>query len=324
MDNCYLTGQPVLNAPKDDNIILSYQTTVDDATYTINLCRHCLDQHIKNKKDFPKYYPVIQSMLANGVFGNTNEKTFHWNRDDVAADAPDKAIILENELTSGIYPRTPKEKIDGLLYELYQIPAYSGEFATFDDIGLKMLWRKWYFVNQDEFRFYVNALADQNLIYLDAVSDFFSSSFRFTYPGLTKYIELFNEGYASNICFIAMAFGPETILIRQAIKEAILKTGYVPHIIDEQNLPSDKTINDEIIAGLRKCKFCIADFSYHRNGVYFEAGFALGQKKPVIYSCLKDEFAKAHFDIKPLQHIIYDTPDELRDKLISKIQAWID
>ncbi|MEP6737098.1 MAG: hypothetical protein ABJA70_16360, partial [Chryseolinea sp.] len=85
-----------------------------------------------------------------------------------------------------------------------------------------------------------------------------------------------------------------------------------------------KTINDEIIAGLRKCKFCIADFSYHRNGVYFEAGFALGQKKPVIYSCMKEEFAKAHFDIKPLQHIIYDTPDELRDKLISKIQAWID
>jgi hypothetical protein len=156
------------------------------------------------------------------------------------------------------------------------------------------------------------------------VSDFFSSQFSFTYNGLARYIELFNEGYASNICFIAMAFLPETLLIREAIKRALIKCGYLPHIIDEQNLPSDRTINDEIIAGLRKCKFCIADFSYHRNGVYFEAGFALGQKKPVIYTCLKEEFSKAHFDIKPLQHIIYETPEELGNKLVSKIQAWID
>ena len=77
------------------------------------------------------------------------------------------------------------------------------------------------------------------------------------------------------------------------------ETGFEPILIDERNIDSDRTINDEIIANLKKCKFCIADFSYHSNGVYFESGFALGQNKKVIYTCLDREFEKAHFDIRP-------------------------
>jgi hypothetical protein len=43
----------------------------------------------------------------------------------------------------------------------------------------------------------------------------------------------------------------------------------------------------------------------------------------VIYICEKTHFEKAHFDIKPLQHIIYETTDELEKKLVNKIEAWI-
>ncbi|MFN6380189.1 MAG: hypothetical protein ACK4WD_12995 [Flavobacteriales bacterium] len=96
-----------------------------------------------------------------------------------------------------------------------------------------------------------------------------------------------------------------------------------PISIHEQHTNSDQTINDAIIAALRKCKFCIADFSYHSNGVYFESGFALGQGKQVIYTCSKEEFANAHFDIRPLQHIIYENPEQLRSSLVNKIEAWI-
>lgn len=99
---------------------------------------------------------------------------------------------------------------------------------------------------------------------------------------------------------------------------------YEPIIIDEEQIASDRTINDEIIAGLKRCKFCVADFSLHRNGVYFESGFALGQGKKVIYLCSREEFASAHFDIKPLQHIIYDSQEQLLRDLKFKIQAFID
>ena len=102
-----------------------------------------------------------------------------------------------------------------------------------------------------------------------------------------------------------------------------IQTGFTPIFIDEKDISSERTINDEIIANLKKCKFCIADFSYHKNGVYFESGFALGQGKPVIYTCEHGHFKNAHFDIKPLQHIIYLKPEELTEKLVHKIEAWI-
>ena len=120
-----------------------------------------------------------------------------------------------------------------------------------------------------------------------------------------------------------MSFDPSTKEAREAIRKALKETGYEAVIIDEQIIDSERTINDEIIASLKKCKFCIADFSLHSKGVYFESGFALGQGKKVIYTCNKTEFENAHFDIRPLQHIIYETTDQLTKDLINKIEAFI-
>lgn len=124
-----------------------------------------------------------------------------------------------------------------------------------------------------------------------------------THSGLTKTIELTEHGEKSNKCFIAMSFDSSTKPARESIRKALLVTGYEAVIIDEQIIDSERTINDEIIASLKKCKFCIADFSLHSKGVYFESGFALGQGKKVIYTCSREEFENAHFDIRPLQHL---------------------
>jgi hypothetical protein len=35
----------------------------------------------------------------------------------------------------------------------------------------------------------------------------------------------------------------------------------------------NENINDKIIADLRACQFVVADFTGHKGGVYFEAGF---------------------------------------------------
>ncbi len=39
--------------------------------------------------------------------------------------------------------------------------------------------------------------------------------------------------------------------------------------------------------------------------------------------CQSEEFKKAHFDIRPLQHIIYENPEQLETLLINKINAWV-
>ena len=122
-----------------------------------------------------------------------------------------------------------------------------------------------------------------------------------------------------------MSFDKDPLIanIRNSIKDAIIESGYIPILVDEKHIETGKTIPDEMIHLLRNCKFCIADFTGHKGGVYFESGFAVGQGKPVIFTCQKDDFENTHFDIKQFQHIIYQSPSDLKDALKHKIKAWI-
>ncbi|HDY75124.1 MAG TPA: hypothetical protein ENH49_01235 [Candidatus Marinimicrobia bacterium] len=136
-----------------------------------------------------------------------------------------------------------------------------------------------------------------------------------------------NKGQHSNNCFIAMSFSENVKDIRTALKNVCDTTKYKPILIDEIEIDSDSTINDAIIANLKKSKFCIADFTEQNDGVYFESGFALGQGKKVIYTCREDWFSgengKSHFDTDHFPHIIYKDINELEKKLIDRINAWV-
>lgn len=80
---------------------------------------------------------------------------------------------------------------------------------------------------------------------------------------------------------------------------------------------------DQIIAEIRRSKFLIADFTGHRGGVYFEAGFALGLGLPVIWTCRKDNLENLHFDIRQYNFIDWETGEELQERLTNRIQATI-
>jgi nucleoside 2-deoxyribosyltransferase len=69
--------------------------------------------------------------------------------------------------------------------------------------------------------------------------------------------------------------------------------------------------------------FCISDFTEQKDGVYFEAGYALGRGLKVIYTCEEGDFKNSHFDTNHFPHIIYKNEVELEEKLINKIEAWI-
>jgi len=234
---------------------------------------------------------------------------------------------LQELLSQKTYPKTPPEKADSLFEFYLNLQEEDGQVVKVDyKYLITLVWKKLYFKSYNELIYYTKYLDEIGLIkagLFDYVNYIELKDFSITVEGLNYGIKLQSEGEKSNLCFIAMAFKPETSNIRNAIKEALIETGFQPILIDEQNIKSDRTINDEIIANLKKCKFCIADFSYHSNGVYFESGFALGQGKKVIYTCYDKEFEKAHFDIRPLQHIIYPTAEQLKKDLINKIEAWI-
>lgn len=66
-------------------------------------------------------------------------------------------------------------------------------------------------------------------------------------------------------------------------------------------------VDDRIISEIKKCDFALADLTYARPSVYFEAGFA-ERNVPVIYTCRKDHLSpkaddqygnfRVHFDLQ--------------------------
>jgi nucleoside 2-deoxyribosyltransferase len=85
----------------------------------------------------------------------------------------------------------------------------------------------------------------------------------------------------------------------------------------------NEKICDRIVSEIRGCGFLVADVTGHRQGVYFEAGLALGLGKQVIWTCRKNELDGAHFDTRQYNHIVWEHPADLRVQLRDRIKATI-
>ena len=110
---------------------------------------------------------------------------------------------------------------------------------------------------------------------------------------------------------------------KQGIEPGIEDAGYRPLRIDQEE--DVEKIDDAIIAGIRRSRFLVADFTQGeegaRGGVYFEAGFAYGLGIPVIHTCREDMVDKLAFDTRQHNHIVWRAPEELRDALAKRISA---
>lgn len=123
-------------------------------------------------------------------------------------------------------------------------------------------------------------------------------------------------------CFVAMAFDPALNDVYElGIQLAIKDCGFEPIRVDK--VEHNEKICDRILAEIRRSRFLVADFTLHRKGVYFEAGFATAIGLPVIFCCRSDELAQTHFDTRQYNHIVWETADDLRAKLSDRVRATI-
>ena len=124
--------------------------------------------------------------------------------------------------------------------------------------------------------------------------------------------------------FVAMWFNDEmNVAWEKAIYPAIKAAGYSPLRIDKKE--HNNKIDDEIMASIRGARFVVADFTGERGGVYFEAGYAGGLGKPVIWTVRSDWLNKLHFDTRQYNHITWNA-DRLADfctALQMRIEATI-
>ena len=138
--------------------------------------------------------------------------------------------------------------------------------------------------------------------------------------GYAKLDELRNISSESSQGFVAMWFNQDLKdAYTKGLEPGVANAGYEPLRID--HLEHINKIDDEIIRQINSSKFLVADFTGHRGGVYFEAGYAMGLGIPVFWTCRETDLSKLHFDIRQFNCIDWKNPEELSTRLSKRLEA---
>ncbi len=146
-----------------------------------------------------------------------------------------------------------------------------------------------------------------------------------SFAGWDRYETIQRGAKNSRLAFMAMKFGDaETNRIyRDFFKHAVAQTGFELRRNDEEQRAG--LIDDLMRVQIRQSRFVISDLTHHNNGAYWEAGYAEGLGKPVIYTCHEAHFNDpdrgAHFDTNHHLTVLWN-PDNMTPA-IEKLKATI-
>jgi nucleoside 2-deoxyribosyltransferase len=229
-------------------------------------------------------------------------------------------------LNHSLIPTTPLQKVEKLLAYVYRNTK-----MLYESVPIPLHPAIGYCLNQDELLAAIRCAGDMGyLMPNEAAMVIKSPIYKFlSVKGLEKAEELKKQDSVSKQGFVAMWFDEGMLkTFDEFIAPAIEDAGYKPFIIPMKEHNDD--ITDHIIAEIRRSKFLVADFTGHRGGVYFEAGFAYGLGLPVIWTCKDDWFnppgntaRRVHFDVDHYNFIVWQDGADLRQKLVNRIRATV-
>lgn len=116
------------------------------------------------------------------------------------------------------------------------------------------------------------------------------------------------SGVSTLRCFVAMRIGDRVTdaVYDRLIEPTIRRVRLIPRRIDR--VMHNERIDQKILAELQTAHVVVADLTFARPSVYWEAGYAEARKIPVVYTCERkhfqprpgDEFGnfKIHFDLQ--------------------------
>lgn len=146
-----------------------------------------------------------------------------------------------------------------------------------------------------------------------------------TLKGWEQYEAEKRGGFAGNYGFLAMEFDDPNLeaFVREVLKPTVKEaTDY--DLIDMRNVSKVGIIDNIMRVQIRDAKFVIVDLTHDNNGAYWEAGYAEGLGKPVIYICEKKKFEakKTHFDTNHCTTVPWSREDDegLRQELAATLR----
>jgi hypothetical protein len=148
-----------------------------------------------------------------------------------------------------------------------------------------------------------------------------------SFRGWSYYEGLAKGSAAYRKAFMAMKFGDPILeqVLNNAFKPAAKLAGFDLFKLDD--IPKAGLIDDRLRVEIQSSDFLVADLTHDNLGAYWEAGYAEGLGKPVIYTCERSKFktTKTHFDTNHHLTIVWDSAnhDEAAEALKATIRATL-
>lgn len=233
------------------------------------------------------------------------------------------AATAERIIATGRLP-TAQEQADNLIRWLGRHLIGPGDDADIGDYGHGAIIGSY---SSEAFEFIVNGLLEAGL--LKGVGDPNAGRPRvtLTFPGWAKYEELLRGAVSGRNAFMAMPYDNEMLgrIVREHFRQAVAQTGFGLKRLDDDQ-PAG-LIDDRLRVEIQGARFLVADLTHGNPGAYWEAGYAEGLGKPVIYTCEESVFKgkPTHFDTNHHLHVLWKAEDmaPAMERLKATIRATI-
>lgn len=232
--------------------------------------------------------------------------------------------LLKNILNNTVLPR-PHEQLENLILWLGEAQPNMGATIEAEENAIAAVG----VVDISSLGFLASQAIEAGLLKGEAAEFMGGSwilhSLQLTLAGWKIFEDLQRGKSTSRIAFMAMQFGDVELdcVYKSYFKTGVATTGFDLKRVDEGQ-PAG-LIDDRLRVEIRQCRFLIADLTHQNRGAYWEAGFAEGLGKPVIYTCRKDVFedkAKGtHFDTNHHLTVVWES-DKL-DDAVERLKATI-
>ncbi len=134
-----------------------------------------------------------------------------------------------------------------------------------------------------------------------------------TLKGWERYETEKRGEFKGNSGFIAMQFGDPDLdpFVKDVVKPAV-KEGIGYDLVDMRDVGRAGVIDNIMRTQIRDAAFVIVDLTHDNSGAYWEAGYAEGLGKPVLYICEKTKFdeKKTHFDTNHCTTVPWSREDD--------------
>lgn len=248
-------------------------------------------------------------------------------------------VHMDKSIIESWYPKTFSERVDNILLYIAHHTEHIGQSLQLpvnqllnvlfvdkqilDENVFSKTRGQWIERTSDEFipeaNYMLRFLKEKKYVEADEFLGMDNFSVVLTPEGYARVDELQKYSANGRNVLVAMSFN-DTQKLREAIRKGIADAGYNAIFIDE--VQHNDFITPELLKYIKDSKFVVADLTHQNNGAYFEEGYAMGLGKPVIQLCKKD--VKLHFDIAQKNTIMWETEEDIPQKLCNRIKATIE